>query len=127
VAASAAAVGYAGLRLLPNRQAICERLLLAGFLVGMPVIYIWAALRANDYGSALLESLGLIAFGSCAVVGFRRSMLLLGVGIAAHGLAWDAWHHGHAGYIEPWYPLACFIVDIALGLTVAIQAGGDKF
>lgn len=113
---------YAGLRLLPRRRPGQERLVLAAFLAGMPVIYLWAALRAHDSRGVWIELLGLVVYGAWALVGLRRSALLLGAGIAAHGLAWDAWHHGSAGYIEHWYPFDCFIVDIAFGLLIAIQA-----
>ncbi len=126
VAVSVTAPVYAGLRLLPRRRPVQERLLVAAFLAGMPVIYLWAALLAHDSRGVLFEALGLIVYGGWALIGFRRSMLLLGAGIAAHGLAWDAWHHGSAGYIEPWYPFDCLIVDLAFGLLIAIQALGAR-
>lgn len=127
VAATVTAPLYAGLRLMPRRRPGRERLLLAAFLAGMPVIYLWAALRAHDGGGVVLESVGLVVYGACAWVGLRRrSTLLLGLGIAAHGVGWDAWHHGHTVTIEAWYPLGCLIVDMAFGLLVVIQSVGSR-
>lgn len=123
VAVSVTAPLYAGLRLLPRRRPGLERTLVAAFLAGMPAIYLWAVLRAGDGGGARLELLGLLVYGGWALLGWRRrSLLLLAAGVAAHGLAWDLWHHGRAGTIQPWYPLDCLIVDVAFGLLLAIQA-----
>jgi hypothetical protein len=112
---------YAILVSLPRSPRRPELVLLSTFLAAMPVVYLWAALRADSRDGALVESIGLFIFGAWAVVGYRRSALWLGIGIAAHGLAWDAWHQGRTSFIEPWYPLACLVVDLAFGLAVAAQ------
>lgn len=124
-AALAAAAGFGVLRLLRVRRASFERLWLALFLAAMPVIYLWAALLAGDRDAVAIELAGLVIFGGLALLGyFRESFLILGLGIAAHGVAWDAWHHHRAGFIEPWYPQACLLIDLAFGLLVAIQHVG---
>lgn len=124
-AALVAVAGFGVLRLLPVRRASFERLWLAMFLAAMPMIYLWAALVAGDRDAIVVELWGLLVFGGLALLGyFRKSFLLLGLGIAAHGVAWDAWHHHRAGFIEPWYPLACLLIDLAFGILVAIQHVG---
>lgn len=119
VGATLTAPAYAVLTNLKPRRRDLERLLLASFLAGMPIVYLWSALRAHDLDGVYLELGGTLLYGTCAVLGYRRSTLLLGFGIAAHGIAWDAWHHGHAAYMEPWYPLLCLIVDVAFFLAIA--------
>jgi hypothetical protein len=110
---------YAVLALSTNRRERLERLLLASFLAGMPVMYLWGALRNQDASGAILESVGVLVYGTWAIVGYRRSSMLLALGIAAHGVGWDAWHHGHVRYMEPHYPMACLIIDVAFGLAIA--------
>jgi hypothetical protein len=106
---------------LPDKPRI-ERLLLASILGVMPLIYVWAAILDGSARDIAIESGGLILFGGVAVVGFLRSTRLLAVAILAHGLCWDAWHHGHASYIEAWYPAACLLFDLALGIMVVVYA-----
>ncbi|MDR3415711.1 MAG: hypothetical protein P4L83_05955 [Nevskia sp.] len=115
---------YLALRLAPARTEGLERLLLALFLAAMPLIYLWAALRSGDRAGALIEAGGFCVYGALAFVGYRRSVALLGLGIIAHGVGWDAWHHHHAAYIEPWYPFGCFVVDAGLGLLVLVRHAG---
>lgn len=109
------------LRLLPRRPLQLERLTLALFLAAMPLIYLWSAALHGDRGGMLLEAIGLPLFGTMALLGWRGRPALLAIGIAAHGIAWDAWHHGHSNYIEDWYALGCLLVDVALGLLVWAQ------
>ena len=109
------------LRLLPQRRLRLEKLVLALFLAGMPLIYIWAAALAGDHDGLMLEAIGLPLFGALALWGYLRKPALLGVGILAHGIAWDAWHHGHSAYMPDWYALGCLLVDVALGMLVFTQ------
>lgn len=109
------------LRLLPRRRLQLEKLTLALFLAGMPMIYVWAAWLAGDVGGMKLEAVGLLLFTLLAWQGYRTAPVLLGVGILAHGIAWDAWHHGHSAYMPDWYALGCLLVDVALGLLVFTQ------
>jgi hypothetical protein len=125
-----AAIGVLGLLLALRLRARCslrlESALLAAFLAGMPVVYLWSALRVPG-GAVALESVGLLIFAAIAVLGYaRRSLLLLAFGIAAHGLLWDFWRHGRAGYIEPWYPMGCLLVDVALALLVLAMASAAR-
>jgi hypothetical protein len=119
VAGTAVAPAYAALALLRHRREGLEKLLLAAFLAAMPAIYLWGALRNHEPNAMLVEFAGFAVYAGWALVGYRRSTLLLGLGIAAHGLGWDSWHHGHASYIESWYPSACLLVDVAFALAIA--------
>lgn len=109
------------LRLLPRRRVRLEKLVLALFLGAMPLIYLWAAWLANEAGAMKLEAVGLLLFGSLAIWGWLRSPAIIAAGIVAHGVAWDAWHHGHSAYMPDWYALGCLLVDLALGLLVFTQ------
>jgi hypothetical protein len=99
-----------------------ERLVLALFLAGMPIVYVWAAVLHGDHGALVVESVGIPLYGGLAIAGYVRAPWLLGVGIIAHGLAWDAWHHGHSGYIPDWYSAGCLISDIGVGIYALIHA-----
>ncbi len=98
-----------------------ERAITAAFLAGMPVVYVasWAWTQPHDgAGWLALEGVGLVAYGALAMLGMRRSPWFLAIGIAGHGIAWDAWHHAHATYIPHWYATGCAIVDIAYAVYV---------
>jgi hypothetical protein len=101
-----------------------ERAWIALFLAGMPVVYVVRGLRHPASGGWLaLELLGLLVFGVLAVAGWRRAPWLLAAGIAAHGLAWDAWHLGGPSYIPPWYARGCLLVDVGFAAYVATRLG----
>jgi len=88
----------------------------------MPCIYLAAAFRRGSSSEIAIELVGLLVFVGLAVFGYYKSFLVLGFGIAAHGLGWDLWHHGSASYIASWYPFACLLVDLALGFLLFTQA-----
>jgi hypothetical protein len=119
-------VALVALRLLPERRLRVERLIYAVFLAAMPLIYFAAALRQGSGSAIALELVGVFVFVGLAVFGYFKSFLALGVGIAAHGLGWDLWHHGSASYIASWYPVVCMLIDLAMGLLVLTQAGAHQ-
>jgi hypothetical protein len=92
-----------------------EKLQLALFLAGMPVIYLWCALLRGTPADVGIQLLGLLVFGPCAVIGYLRMPWLLPAAIVAHGFAWDSWHYG-AAYIRQGYAEGCLVVDIGFGL-----------
>ena len=103
-----------------ERPAAHERLLLTLFLAGMPLIYLanWARFDgASAWG--LFEILGLLIYGGLALFS-RKRLLLLSIGIAAHGL-WDLLHYNQALYVPNWYVLACALVDLAVGLYAFVR------
>ena len=91
-------------------------------LAAMPCIYLAAALKRGSSSDIAIELVGVPVFVGLAVFGYYKSFLVLGLGIAAHGLGWDLWHHGSASYIANWYPFACLLLDLALGFLVLTQA-----
>jgi hypothetical protein len=110
------------LRLLPQRRLRVERSIYAVFLAAMPLIYFAAALRQGSGSEIAIELVGVFVFVGLALFGYFKSFLALGLGIAAHGLGWDLWHHSSASYIAGWYPFACLLIDLALGFLVLTQA-----
>jgi hypothetical protein len=110
-----------GLRALGRRGSGLERQALALFLAGMPVIYIASWALKPEPGWLAIELLGLCVFAALAFLGWTRSVWFLAGGIAAHGLFWDAWHHGRVTFVPDWYALGCFLVDVGLGIYVATE------
>jgi hypothetical protein len=98
--------------------------LLAQILVSMPIFYIWAAVRAGTQQDVLIEIAGLLIFGGIALYGYLKSPIVLGIGIVAHGLCWDSWHHQHSVIFDSWYPAACLIFDVAVGMAVIAKLSG---
>jgi hypothetical protein len=111
------------LRFLPRRRLRVERAILALFLAGMPVVYLWAALlRSPDSGTLGVEGVGLLLFAGAAGLGYMRYPLLLGFGILGHGLGWDLWHFGRSLFMPDWYAVACLIADVGIGFYALTQA-----
>src|SRR5262249_43982093 len=94
----------------------------AGFLAAMPFIYLTAALKRGSSLDIAIELVGVPLFVGLAVFGYYKSFLVLGLGLAAHGLGWDLWHHGSYSFIACWYPSSCLLVDLALGFLLVTQA-----
>lgn len=101
-----------------------ERAFIALFLAGMPVVYVvsWSA-HGTDGAWLAVELAGLLLYGGLAVAGWRHAPWLLAAGVAAHGLAWDAWHLVGPPYIPPWYALGCLLVDVGVAAYVATRLG----
>lgn len=101
-----------------------ERILLALFLAGMPIVYVasWFAVEHEHASHWLLVELGgLPIYITLAVLGLTRSPWLLAAGITAHGLAWDTWHIAGSDYIPSWYAIGCLMADIGIGAYVAVR------
>src|SRR5262245_35826609 len=101
-----------------------ERVTLALFLAGMPVIYLlrWLLFRPVNSAPAWLaiELLGLGIYGLLAVLGLKRSPWFLAIGIAGHGIVWDV-SHWTSPFMPSWYALMCLLVDIGLGFYAAAR------
>lgn len=124
IGAVIAALEFLILRVLPKRILKLERALYALFLGSMPLLYFGAALLAGaNLTDLIIEFLGVIIFIGLAVWGYFKSFTVLAVGIIAHGVGWDLWHHAPAqqSFIASWYPLTCLLIDVALGLLALAQ------
>jgi hypothetical protein len=102
-----------------------ERISLALFLAGMPVVYIVSWLVAGGGGAhpawLWVELLGLPLYAGLAALGLLRSPWFLVAGIGAHGIGWDAWHYKISGYVPTWYVTACLLADVGLSLYLATR------
>ena len=103
-----------------------ERITAALFLGGMPLVYVvrWLEVKGAGQGSTWLgvEAIGLPIYVGLAWLGLKRSPWFLVAGIIAHGVAWDAWHWlAHSAYVPDWYSVGCFVVDVALGVYLALR------
>src|SRR6185503_7541601 len=101
-----------------------DRLVLALFLAGMQLIYVWAAILHGGPRDLGVEALGALGYVGLAVAGYARWPRLIGIGIIAHGLAWDSWHHGHSSYIPDWYSVGCLITDLGVGVFALLPRAG---
>jgi hypothetical protein len=112
-------------RFLGRRGIAIERIALALFLAGMPLVYIvrWLVSRAGaGSGWLWVELSGLVVYATLAVLGLKVSPWFLVAGIAGHGLAWDSWHYyANETYIPHWYAIACLLADIGLGAYVGAR------
>ncbi len=94
------------------------------FLVGLPLIYLAAALRFDAPASAvILQAAGTVVWVGFAVAALRRD-LALWLGCAAHAL-WDVAHFRRVDYIPDWYVVACVAVDVGLGAYVLLRLSGE--
>ena len=114
------------LRLLPKRYLKIERVLYALFLASMPFVYVAAAYLSGSGHDLALECLGIPIFVGLAIYGYNRSCLVLTLGIVAHGIGWDLWHHFRGAYIADWYTTVCLLADITFGCFVLTQVEVQK-
>ena len=111
------------------RPAWFDRAALATVLAGMPIIYAWSAVLHGNVANLAVEGVGIVVFVGLALAGVLRAGWLIGLGILVHGLAWDAWHHGHSGYIPDWYSAGCLVADLGIGMFALVHLGtapGDR-
>jgi len=97
-----------------------EKVFLAQALWIAALIYIGFALAWGDMYWLGIESLGVLAYGIFAYLGYRYSAIWVGLGWLVHPL-WDAVLHlygaGHA--IAPdWYVIACISFDVLVGAYI---------
>lgn len=85
-------------------------------LIVIASYYVLFAVMGGSTRALVLELLVMSAFVIVAVVGFRRDLWLVVVGIAAHGLM-DFFVHGRIVEnpgMPAWWPAFCGSVDIAI-------------
>lgn len=120
-ASVATTVGLIAMRGVGPRTIGTERLLLALFLGGMPIVYITSWLLSPQTGWLPIELIGAAIFCSLAWLGVSRWAGYLAAGILLHGVAWDLWHHGRTTFIPDWYTIGCLIADLGIGLYAALR------
>lgn len=93
--------------------------LLAAVLVAAAAVYPGAALAHGRRRVLLLETLLMIAFAACAILGLWYSYTLLALGYLAHG-AWDLLHHPHRAGAPAgrWFPPLCLVYDLLVGAFI---------
>lgn len=101
-----------------------ERGALALFLNLMPAVYL-AGWGLTEHGTWVwVEIAGLAVFATLAVLGLLISPWYLALGIIAHGVLWDAWHHERfvaQHFIPSWYAIACLIADVGVGTYACLR------
>ncbi len=122
IAAAATIVILFATRLIGPRAIPFERTLMAAFLIAMPLVYVASWLTTGGGATMWLwiEIAGVPVYAALAILGLKRSPWFLVAGIAAHGVAWDAWHLGSA-YIPDWYAIGCLLVNVGMSLYVAAR------
>jgi hypothetical protein len=119
-------LGLLALRAWRGRGNWLERVWLASFLAVMPIIYLANLLLYGADGKWLsIELAGVGLYGALAWLGLVRSVWFLALGILAHGVLWDVWHHSLA-FTPDWYATGCMIADVGTALYVATQASAHE-
>jgi hypothetical protein len=99
-----------------------ERAWIALFLAGMPVVYVARCIAQSTGGAWLaVEIAGLLLYAGLALAGWRGAPWLLAAGVAAHGIAWDAWHLAGSEYMPHWYALGCLLIDVGIAGYLATR------
>jgi hypothetical protein len=114
-------------RLVGPRAAAVERRAAALFLAGMPIVYIvrWFEVDGAPPAALAVEIGGLVFFAALAILGLTRSPWFLVVGIAVHGMAWDAWHWLLGStFMFDWYAIGCLVCDVGLSAYLAVRICG---
>lgn len=96
-----------------------DRSFYSTILVIIASYYILFAILGDSTNALVWEMVIAAIFSVAAVLGALRFPLLVGIGIAAHGL-FDLVHHviiQNPG-VPPWWPGFCMSVDLILGLWV---------
>lgn len=105
-----------------------ERRIMALFLAGMPLVYVATILLSDDKSGLAVELAAVPIYGTMAWLGLERWPILLAIGIALHGLAWDAWHLTGARVVPSWYAAGCLLVDVAMAVYVAVRVSNrDRY
>jgi len=93
-------------------------------LAGAALLYVIFAMRAETEPARWLgiESLGFLAYGFVAYLGYTRSAWILVAGWLAH-VAWDVALHGFGTtpFVPRPYPTWCAAYDVVIALYVALR------
>lgn len=110
---------------LARRRARGARRLYAVALVVAALVYVaFAVTGGASVRWIVLEGVGVLLYGSVALIGMRRWRAALGIGWAAH-VAWDLLLHLQgtpAHYTPTWYPWVCVGFDFVVA-AAAVAPG----
>lgn len=104
-----------------------ERSFFTAVLIVVGHYYVLFAAMAGSMRALAIESAGLALFTLCAAIGFRRSYMLVGVGLMAHGV-FDLFHGGlidNPG-VPIWWPPFCLSFDVVAGAWVMWMASRQR-
>lgn len=90
-------------------------------LIVIAFLYVLFAVLDGRREVIIVEIVFALVFSLIALIGFKKSELLVGAGIAAHGL-FDFFHHllvNDAG-VPGFWPGFCLSIDLLLGLYIVI-------
>ncbi len=89
----------------------------AAGLVVAAAIYAAFSMNAGPAEWVLIELAGVAGFAGISIIGYRTSILVLGVGWTIH-VGWDVWHSSidSIRFIPDWYPMLCIAFDLVVGL-----------
>jgi hypothetical protein len=118
--AAATVLVYGWARVSPSRTTRRWEIgVTAAFLAAMPLIYLARCLFFGPTPRGVwlaLELVGMALYVGLAWLGLARSHWFFVLGIAAHGLGWDAWHFHRSAYVPDWYAIGCLVIDVAVSL-----------
>ena len=106
-----------------------DRAFYATVLIVVASYYILFAVMAGSAPALAAESVALAAFAGLAVIGFRASLWLVALGLAAHGL-FDFFRGGLIANpgVPAWWPNFCLSFDLVAAAWLAwllVRRGGE--
>jgi hypothetical protein len=89
-------------------------------LVVIALYYVLFAVMGGSPRALVVELVAMIAFASVAVAGFKRSLWLVVVALAAHGV-FDLIHADivHNPGVPEWWPAFCMAADVGMAAWLA--------
>ncbi len=101
---------------LPDRLATSGAALL---LVSVAAVYLGFAFADGSPKRIALEVVGLVLYGSAALIGLDGPAWVIPTALALHPV-WDGMHHPRALAGAPvWYPTACAMFDLLVAAWIA--------
>jgi hypothetical protein len=97
-----------------------DRAFYATVLIVVAHYYVLFAVMAGSGPALVAESVALAAFAGLAVLGFRTSLWVVALGLAAHGL-FDFFRGGLIANpgVPPWWPNFCLSFDLVAAAWLA--------
>jgi len=99
-----------------------ERSFFSAVLIVVGHYYVLFAAMAGSMDALRIEMIGLGVFATWAVIGFKRSHLIVAAGLVAHGI-FDFFHAGLVNNpgVPVWWPAFCGAFDVVAGALLALM------